>query len=105
MARDTNNQHVANYGGFVHDFGFVTFSGTNLTLEVDTVLGNIKGVELGPALTMASASTANYYLNETVGSSGIVVDGDGQVTLTRVLEGSGTATSNMKVSYHFIGTD
>ena len=103
MARDFNNQHTATYGGFVHDFGYVTFSGTGTTLEVDTVLSRINGADFTGANTSVDAES--FFLDEPLVNGGVVVDADGQVTAGRVVETGGSITSGGSVYYHFIGID
>jgi len=104
MARDYTNQHTENYGGSVHDFGLVTFSGTDAELEITTTLSKITGVSFTSASAMTTGNTVDYFLNETYSGGAITVSG-GSVTLKRIAEGSGTATSGMSVFYHFIGID
>jgi len=102
MARDTTNQKTANYGGYAHDFGFASFSGTGGTLEVTTNLSEILGYSITAADAMTTGNTVNYFIDETISGGGITVSG-GTVTFTRIAEGSGTATSGMTVTYHLIG--
>jgi len=103
MARDYGKQNISNMGGFVHDFGYASFTTTGTTMELDTLLTKIVGVSLTPAETMADAES--LFINETNADGGIVVDADGQVTIGRVLETGGTATSDLEFYYHFIGID
>ena len=104
MARNYNNQHIANYGGFVHDFGYVTFVTTGTTLEIDTLLSKVNAATLtyGTDLTTL-AETLN--VSETMGNGGITVGADGKVEIQRTVEDAGTATSAPTVFYHFIGSD
>ena len=103
MARDLNNQHYGNWGGQNHDWGYVTYSGTGANVEVSTKLQQITGVSFTSGAVMTTGNTVEYFLNETLASGGYVVPTGGDVTVTRIAEGSGTATSGMTVFYHFIG--
>ena len=102
MARNNKTQHVGNYGAFEHDFGRGNFTTTGTSVEVDTILTNIVSVSITAAETMAD--TESLFINEPlVTSGGITVDADGQVTIGRVVETGGTATSDLEFFYHFIG--
>ena len=103
MARDNKKQFIANYGGFVHDFGYASFSTTDNSVEVDTVLNRIIGVTLTAG--EATANAENIWLNETNADGGIIVDDDGQVTVGRTVETGGTRHSGLEFYYHFIGID
>ena len=104
MARDYSNQHIANYGGFVHDFGYVSFVTTGTTLEIDTLLTKVNGASLTYATDLTTlAETLN--VSETMGAGGITVGSDGKVQIQRTVEDAGTPTSAPAVFYHFIGID
>ena len=104
MARDYTTQRIANYGGLVRDYGYVQFSGTDATVEIDTVLSRIRSVSLSPA-DAQFGQVANYAITETVDNGEINVPSSGKVTLSRIPEGGGSYISNLKVWYSFEGID
>ena len=102
MARDEDNQFVINTGGVVIDTGRAAFTTTATTAEVTTKLTRIYSVQLTPSNpTMADAET--LFVVEAEADGGIVVPASGQVTIDRVVEGSGSITSGLDFYYTFIG--
>ena len=104
MARDIATQKTANYGGFAHDLGFATFVTTGKTVSVTTNLSKIYSYSINPASTLVTTDVQNFWLEETIANGEITV-ADGVVTLERAVEGSGTRTSGLTVTYHFIGVE
>lgn len=83
------------------DRGTFKFNGTALTLELPVKLSKILpgSVLLAMPGTTGPTSIETLYIEEAAVDGVITVDDDGEITVTRKVEGGGTAQSDLEVFY------